>query len=257
MSKDNMKHRRLQELDESDFEIVDGQPDIRGWDVKTVDGTTIGEVDELILDARERKVRYMVVDLDDDELDLDDDRKVLIPIGTAQLHEKDDDVILEGITTEQLRQLPEYDKDNLTNETEYAISSVLGRTGTYSGDVMNADFYKHEHFNEGNLYQRRLPQSTGSTALSSGQWNYLQSRDEIGDTAEEGGNSSYDSSTGLGRERSFMEEEVNEDALSPVSNSRSTSGNLDDVDDDDEDQLRKDMERRNLRGGDESSRSGL
>jgi hypothetical protein len=50
---------------------------------------------------------------------------------------------------------------------------------------------------------------------------------------------------------------VNEDALSPVSNSRSTSGSLDDVDEDDEDELRKDMERRNLRGGDESSRSGL
>jgi len=88
MSNDNMKHRRLQELDESDFEIVDGQPDIRGWDVKTGDGTTIGEVDELILDARERKVRYMLVDLDEDKLDLDENRKVLIPIGTAQLHEK-------------------------------------------------------------------------------------------------------------------------------------------------------------------------
>ena len=30
---DNMKHRRLQELDRSDFEIVEGEPDIRGWDV--------------------------------------------------------------------------------------------------------------------------------------------------------------------------------------------------------------------------------
>jgi hypothetical protein len=31
---DNMKHRRLQEMDRSDFDIVDGDPDIRGWDVK-------------------------------------------------------------------------------------------------------------------------------------------------------------------------------------------------------------------------------
>jgi sporulation protein YlmC with PRC-barrel domain len=255
MSKDNMKHRRLQELDESDFEIVDGQPDIRGWDVKTVDGTTIGEVDELILDARERKVRYMVVDLDDDELDLDDDRKVLIPIGTAQLHEKDDDVILEGITTEQLRQLPEYDKDNLTNETEYAISSVLGRTGTYSGDVMNADFYKHEHFNEGNLYQRRLPQSTGSDP--SAQSNYLQSREGISDTAEEGYDSSYDNSTGLGRERNFVEEEVNDDVLSPASNTGTSSRDADDLDESDEDKLRREADRRTSRGDDDGRRSGL
>jgi hypothetical protein len=256
MSKDNMKHRRLQELDQSDFEIVDGQPDIRGWDVKTADDTTIGEVDELILDAKERKVRYMVVDLDDDELDLDDSRKVLIPIGTAQLHEKDDDVILEGITVDQLRQLPEYDSDNLTDETEYAISSALGRSGKYSGNVMNEDFYKHDHFNEANLYQRRLPQSTGSTDLSS-QQDYLKTREGISDTSEEGYNSSYDNTTGLGRERSFMEEEVNEDALSPVNNPRTNSGDLDDVDEDDENKLRRDMERRNRRGDDESRRSGL
>ena len=35
---DNMKHRRLQELDRSDFGIVEGEPDIRGWDVKNTRG---------------------------------------------------------------------------------------------------------------------------------------------------------------------------------------------------------------------------
>lgn len=174
MAKDNMKHRRLQELDESDFEIVDGQPDIRGWDVKT-GNEKIGEVDELILDARERKVRYMVVDLDDDALDLDNDRKVLIPIGMAQLHEKDDDVIVPGITLEQLRQLPEYDSDHLTDETEYAISSALGRTGLNTGTEPGTGFYQHEHFNEGNLYQRRLPASTSNSS-------YIQSRQGISDS---------------------------------------------------------------------------
>ena len=77
MANDNMKHRRLQELGESDFEIVDGQPDIRGWEVKDAQGRDIGEVEELIFDARTRKVRYMVVDLEDnEELDLED-REVL------------------------------------------------------------------------------------------------------------------------------------------------------------------------------------
>ena len=39
---DNMKHRRLQELDRSDFQIVDGEPDIRGWDVKNINKQKIG-----------------------------------------------------------------------------------------------------------------------------------------------------------------------------------------------------------------------
>ena len=42
---DTMKHRRLQELDRSDFEIVNGEPDIRGWDVRNNAGKKIGEVE--------------------------------------------------------------------------------------------------------------------------------------------------------------------------------------------------------------------
>jgi hypothetical protein len=253
MSKDNMKHRRLQELDESDFEIVDGQPDIRGWYVKTADNTQVGEVDELILDAHERKVRYMVVDLDEDALQLEDDRKVLIPIGTAQLHEKDDEVILDNITTGQLRQLPKYERDNLTEETEYTISSILGRSDTYSGDVMNKDFYKHEHFNEDNLYQRRQQESSNSIGTSPEQ-SWLQSREDIGDTAEEGYSGGYENSTGLGGDRQLMEENVNEDSFSTVGNT-GTLGELDERDEDEE--VHRDMERRDRRGDDVDRRSGL
>src|SRR5215204_4093611 len=106
---DNMKHRKLQELDRSDFEIVDGEPDIRGWDVKNSHDQKIGEVEELIVDAKMKKVRYMVVDLDDNDLKLDH-HKVLLPIGLAELHKKDDDVIIPNVQEEQLRALPDYDK---------------------------------------------------------------------------------------------------------------------------------------------------
>ena len=69
-------------MDRSDFEIVDGEPDIRGWDVWDTRGKKIGEVEDLIIDAQKKKARYIVLDLDDNEFDLDD-RKVLIPIGMA------------------------------------------------------------------------------------------------------------------------------------------------------------------------------
>lgn len=172
---DNMKHRRLQELDRSDFEIVEGEPDIRGWDVKNSNGKKIGEVEELILDAQKRKVRYMVVDLDDNELDLDD-RRVLIPIGLAELDKEDDDVLLRSVTAEQLRALPKYEDDTLDEEAERNICSILGRqqdTMRYypqnSDELKNRsataqkhtpeedyDFYRHEHFNDDNLYRNRL-----------------------------------------------------------------------------------------------------
>src|SRR5215203_3827336 len=124
---DKSKHKRLQELDHSDFEIVKGEPDIRGWDVKNGAGQKIGEVEELIVDAQRKKVRYMVVDLDDNELDLED-RKVIIPIGLAELHTKDDDVILPNIQAEQLRALPGYEEDNLDPTIEAKVCSVLGKT---------------------------------------------------------------------------------------------------------------------------------
>jgi hypothetical protein len=133
---DNMKHRRLQELDRSDFEIVDGEPDIRGWDVKTASGQKIGAVEELILDAQRKKVRYMVVDLNDNELKLDH-RKVLVPIGLAELHQKDDDVLLPNVSANQLQALPEYDKDHLDANVETRIREVLGTAlaGNASGSM--------------------------------------------------------------------------------------------------------------------------
>jgi sporulation protein YlmC with PRC-barrel domain len=156
---DTMKHRRLQELDGSDFEIVEGEPDIRGWDVKNSTGQKIGEVEELIVDAQQKKVRYMVVDLDDNELKLDH-RKVLIPIGMAELHKEEDDVLLPSVQAEHLGSLPAYDKNSLTPETERRICSVLGRTDVTTHSINREEhhlqFYRHEYFNDDNLYKHRL-----------------------------------------------------------------------------------------------------
>lgn len=137
----------LQELGGSDYEIADGQEDIRGWDVKNLAGQKYGEVDELIFSEATRKVRYIVLDLDDNEMDMDDDRKVLIPIGLAELHENDDDVILNNISTAQIMSLPEYDKKMLDANAEQNILNVF-MTGAAA---MPQDHY----YNEENLYRNR------------------------------------------------------------------------------------------------------
>ena len=162
MSNEN-KNKRLQELGGSDFEIADGQHDIRGWDVKDANGKKIGEVDELIFDIQTHKVRYIVLDMDDNEFDLDD-REVLVPIGIAQLHDKGDDVILPGVTAEHLRSLPEYEEGNVSADVENKIRNAFAGVGgaaltgaaLTSGTVnTDDDFYNHDHFNEDNLYRNR------------------------------------------------------------------------------------------------------
>jgi stress response protein YsnF len=87
MALEENKYDHLVELGDSDFEIVDGEPNIKGWDVKNEIGQQIGEVDELLFDPQSRQVRYLVVDLDGNKLGLDEDKKVLVPIGVAELYD--------------------------------------------------------------------------------------------------------------------------------------------------------------------------
>jgi uncharacterized protein (TIGR02271 family) len=153
---------RLQELGGSDFEIVDGQPDINGWDVTDVSGTYIGEVEELIFDTVTRKVLYLIVDLEGNDLDLDS-RKVLVPIGLATLHEKEDEVILAELTSQYLSSLPAYEKGKISPGTESTIrntftglaAAIASGATSYQADSENInsdDFYNHEHFDQNRFY---------------------------------------------------------------------------------------------------------
>ena len=80
MALEDNKYDHLEELGGSDYEIVDGEPNIKGWSVKNSSGELIGEVDELLFDPQSRNVRYLVVDLKGNKLDIDDQKKVLVPI---------------------------------------------------------------------------------------------------------------------------------------------------------------------------------
>lgn len=162
----------LEELGGSDFEIAEGQPNIKGWEVKNSEGLNCGEVDELLFNPASRKVRYMVIDLDDNELHLQS-RKVLIPIGMATLHKKEDYVTLSGITTEQLQELPDYLKGKITPATESTIRNLLtgaGATGLAGSGQYTAHeegFYEHDHFNEERFYGDRRTSAQETSSLDS------------------------------------------------------------------------------------------
>lgn len=146
----------LEVLGDSDYEIADGQPDIRGWDVKDSQGRPIGIVDELLFSPEARKVRYLLLDLN--EKTEDDYRQVLIPIGVAELHAENDDVIIPGIAVEQLADLPLYAQGHLTPGEEYRIRSVFEglHADAYSQSTYDrGDFYTHRHFDDARLYATR------------------------------------------------------------------------------------------------------
>jgi PRC-barrel domain len=164
---------RLERLKKSGFEIVEGQPDITGWNVRSRSGKKVGEVDDLLFDPHNRKVRYLILDLDDNELGIAGDRKVLIPIGIAELYTKsghyehntadpaftsydpanDGNVVyLPSVGAEQLDMLPLFEEGRLSPHIEMAIRKILesGADTTYEED----EFYRHEHFNDDRFYHR-------------------------------------------------------------------------------------------------------
>ena len=97
----------LREL--SDFEVADGNPDVRGWEVTGAGGRKIGKVDQLLVDRDAMKVRYLDVDLEGDR------RHVLVPIGYAVLDRDRHGVRVDGLRAEDLPGLPAYAHGRLTD----------------------------------------------------------------------------------------------------------------------------------------------
>ncbi len=112
---------RLVHLDDMhDLQVADGDPDIRGWDVRTADGEKVGKVKDLVVDTMLMKVRYIEAQIDKDVLNASDDRHVLIPIGSARLDDDDDDVFLSSAIVDP-RTLPPYDRNSLSREYELSV----------------------------------------------------------------------------------------------------------------------------------------
>jgi stress response protein YsnF len=161
MTTNEYSSTRLIHLKGSDYEVADGQPDIRGWNVKDINDQTIGEVDDLIFDERTLRVRYMVVDLDHGYFNLKKDRYVLVPIGAGEVPEKHHVVIIPNLsaaTADSWSALPAYDHDRLiTPEDEYRVRNVFTGAAipTANADVIGDDFYNHEYYEQDNLHRRR------------------------------------------------------------------------------------------------------
>ena len=98
------------------FKVASGEPDIRGWDVCTLSGADVGEVDDLLVDPRRGEVVMIEVDLKGTG------RHAEVPLRAVQLDRSRKVVVVDtgdvsGYTTDGVRgRLTDDDRDRL-NQT--------------------------------------------------------------------------------------------------------------------------------------------
>jgi uncharacterized protein (TIGR02271 family) len=156
----NTDLRRLSDL--KDFEVADGYPDIRGWKVKTPDGKDLGKVDDLIVSVSEMRVRYIDVDVDRSLRSAVSDASrakgaeeghALIPIGTAQLDDAGDDVVVNNLSGTDLASYPRYaHTGGITRDYESTLRSRWAGAG--AGAAAASNLYESEHYDHDRFYSK-------------------------------------------------------------------------------------------------------
>lgn len=155
----SMQLARLDDMD--DYEIADGEPDIRGWDIRSVDGRKIGEVDGLLVDTAAMKVRYVELKLEV-ELAIDDDhRHAILPIGSARLDDDKDEVVV-NVRSDVLRTLPPYTRGELSRENEHSLMERLTKGSEITSITHydeGGDFYEQPYFDDRSPFAGRRARS--------------------------------------------------------------------------------------------------
>ncbi|MBA2562479.1 MAG: PRC-barrel domain-containing protein [Chitinophagaceae bacterium] len=154
----------LQELRASGYEMAKDEPDIRGWKVINSLNQEIGKIQEVLFDIKSRKIRYLIVYINGKPINLLS-RDVIIPVGLAELDEKQNLVFLPDVTVGHLASLPEYKKGEITYQTERLIRDVFIPSGSAASEKLSniesqenperEAFYNNDYFDESRMYNRR------------------------------------------------------------------------------------------------------
>ena len=143
------------------FEIPKGQPDPRGWDVRSSDRTKIGKVEDLLFDTAERRIRYIEVALNKDVAKSSGRDYALVPIGQARLDDNADDVVVE-LSGADLAAAPAYDRTRLSRDYETSLQTwTRERTRSTAGQVRrdattdrDAGFYSSPEYDDQRFFAR-------------------------------------------------------------------------------------------------------
>jgi uncharacterized protein (TIGR02271 family) len=143
----------LSEHDE--FEIADGYPEVRGWDVRDSTGRSIGYVYDLLVDTTAMRVRYLDVLLDAEFAGSEADQRVLIPVESVGLDGGGDDVLLRGIDAAEVRALVPYAHRGVVREPETAVARAAGLADLGSPvSAPDSEVRREPHYDDERRFER-------------------------------------------------------------------------------------------------------
>jgi uncharacterized protein (TIGR02271 family) len=127
-----------------DYEVAEGDPDPRGWEVISANGERLGEVTDLLADTDAMKVRYIAMKPRKPEGSGRTRNQVLLPVGFATLRRERNQVMIERIEPQTLQTLPEWDGGAVSREQETRIRQATDPS--FSGQGTGDDYYEHQHY---------------------------------------------------------------------------------------------------------------
>ncbi len=169
--------RRLYPIDElKDYRIASGEPDVRGWAVRTLNGREVGEVDDLLIDPTRGEVVMLEVDLDRSG------RHVNVPLRSVQLDRERQCIIVDSgdVQAEGPEVYGSRMRDRMTDEDRRHLDADLRdvRTRDVRYDVADRDVRGEELERDRLERERRAADAT----LDRGTTRTVDAADDVGET---------------------------------------------------------------------------
>ena len=163
MDKDKKDLFYLHEL--SDYKVADDYADVRGWDVKDVDGRVVGKVDNLLVSKSAERVVYLDVDVDTtiiekghdvygktsdgihEFLNKDGESHLIIPIGMVIISRDRKDVVTTQINHDTFSKTKRFAKGYAINP-DYEVATYTNYRSQPDGSqvVYDDNFYNRDGF---------------------------------------------------------------------------------------------------------------
>lgn len=113
---------------------------IKNWDVTDANGKTIGKIEDLIVDLKTGKIRYILGRTSKDLVVSQRQPFFILPVGLVILREEDQIVEVKRIDTEWMSKCPPYKGEPLQAGFELELARVFGI------DKEISEIYDHANF---------------------------------------------------------------------------------------------------------------
>ena len=165
MDKDKKDLFYLDEL--SDYKVADDYADVRGWDLKDVDGRVIGEVNDFLVSKRAERVVYLDVEVNEsiiekghdvygakssgihEFLNKDGDNHLIIPIGMVTISRDRKEVMTTNINHETFAKTKRFAKGYAIDQ-DYEVGAYKNYHSSDGDDealvVYDENFYNRKGF---------------------------------------------------------------------------------------------------------------